>query len=174
LRQAVACSNGVLKERVNQRLTPEAIIMSLTLRRENDTTPARYVTRDPFALARELFGFDPYARSAASAFSPTFDVKETPEFFVVRADLPGVEDKDVDVSIHNGVLTITGSRQAEERKEGESFYLYERQFGSFSRSFALPDSADTDKVEAGLRSGVLELRIGKRSEAKPRKIAVKT
>ncbi|MEZ4361984.1 MAG: Hsp20/alpha crystallin family protein [Kofleriaceae bacterium] len=146
--------------------------MSLTLRRDNTNTPARYVARDPFALARELFAWDPYARTA-SAFSPTFDVKETAEAFVVRADLPGVEEKDVDVSIHNGVLTVTGARQSEERKEGESYYLYERQFGSFSRSFALPDSADAEKVEAHLREGVLTLSIGKRAEAKPRKISLK-
>jgi HSP20 family protein len=147
--------------------------MSLTLRRENDNpTPARYVTRDPFALARELFGFDPYAR-AVSAFAPAFDVKETGDAFVVRADLPGVDEKEIDVSIHNGVLTVTGSRQAETRKEGESFYLYERQFGSFSRSFALPDAADAEKIEARLQTGVLEVSIGKRAEAKPRKISLK-
>jgi HSP20 family protein len=150
----------------------EELTMSLTLRRENGNTPARYVTRDPFALARELFAWDPYSR-AVSAFSPSFDVKETAEAFVVRADLPGVEEKDVDVSVHNGVLTITGARQAEERKEGESFYLYERQFGSFSRSFALPDAADAERIDARLTGGVLELNIGKRAEAKPRKIALK-
>lgn len=149
--------------------------MSLTARREssNGNSVARYVSRDPFALARELFGWDPYAARSPSAFSPTFDVKETAEAFVVRADLPGVEEKNVDVSIHNGVLTITGARQAEERKEGESFYLYERQFGSFSRSFALPDTADAERIDAKLTDGVLELSIGKRAEAKPRKIALK-
>ncbi len=146
--------------------------MSLTLRRENGNgSTSRYIARDPFALARELFAWDPYARTA-SAFSPTFDVKETADAFVVRADLPGVSEKDVDVSVHNGVLTITGARQAEEKKEGESFYLYERQFGSFSRSFALPDTADAERIDAKLANGVLELSIGKRAEAKPRKIAL--
>jgi HSP20 family protein len=148
--------------------------MSLTLRRDpsNNASTSRYIARDPFALARELFAWDPYSR-AVSAFSPTFDVKETAEAFVVRADLPGVEEKNVDVSVHNGVLTITGARQAEERKEGESYYLYERQFGSFSRSFALPDTADAERIEAKLTDGVLELSIGKRAEAKPRKISLK-
>lgn len=145
--------------------------MSITLRRENGNTPARYV-RDPFALARELFAWDPYTRSV-TAFAPSFDVKETAEAYVVRADLPGVDEKDLDVSVHNGVLTITGSRQAEEKKEGESYYLYERQFGSFSRSFALPDTADAEKIDARLKGGVLEVAIGKRSEAKPRKIELK-
>jgi HSP20 family protein len=144
--------------------------MSLTLRRENHNgTASRTIARDPFALARELFAWDPYARTA-SAFAPTFDVKETAEAFVVRADLPGVDEKNIDVSVHNGVLAITGARQAEERKDGESFYLYERQFGSFRRSFVLPDTSDAERIEAKLVNGVLELSIGKRAEAKPRKI----
>ena len=77
------------------------------------------------------------------------------------------------MSLHNGVLSIAGSRAAEERQENESFYLYERQFGSFSRSFSLPDTADPDKIEAKLENGILSLTIGKRVEAKPRKIQFK-
>ncbi len=146
--------------------------MSLTLRRENANTAAtRYVAADPFALARELFAWNPGARP--SAFVPTFDVKETNEAFVVRADLPGVDENNIDISVHNGVLTVAGARQAEERKEGESFSLYERQFGSFSRSFALPDTADAERIEAKLANGVLELSIAKRAQAKPRKIELK-
>ena len=140
-------------------------------RREN--TPVRY--RDPFALARDLFGWDPYAenRSATTSFVPAFEVKETADHFVVKADLPGVKEENLDVSLHNGVLSIAGSRAAEERQENESFYLYERQFGSFSRSFSLPDTADPDKIEAKLENGILSLTIGKRVEAKPRKIQFK-
>jgi HSP20 family protein len=131
-------------------------------------TTVRY--RDPFALARELFNWEPFQRSA---FSPTFEVKETEDQFVVRADLPGVKETDLDISVHSGVLSVSGSRSAEERKEGESYYLYERQYGSFSRSFSLPETADGEKIEAKLDNGVLSLTIGKRVEAKPRKIALK-
>jgi len=92
---------------------------------------------------------------------------------VLRADLPGVDEKDLDVAMHNGVLTVSGSRSAEDRKEGESYALYERQYGSFSRSFALPDVADGDRIDAKLANGVLTLTIGKKEEAKPRKIEVK-
>ena len=138
------------------------------VRREN--SPTRY--RDHFSLARDLFGWDPFNESrGAATFVPSFEVKETADQFIVKADLPGVKEENVDVSLHNGVLSITGSRSAEERKENESFYLYERQFGSFSRSFALPDTADADKVEARLDGGVLTLTIGKKVQAKPRKIA---
>ena len=130
--------------------------------------------RSPFGLARELLGWDPftYGRSAQT-FTPTFEVKETAEAFVVRADLPGVKESDLDVSVHNGVLSISGSRTAEQRQEGDSFYVFERQFGSFPRSFGLPEAADAEKVEARLEHGVLQLTIGKKVQAKPRKIELK-
>ena len=127
--------------------------------------------RDPYSLARELLNWDPFTRPT-SAFAPTFEVKETPESFVLRADVPGVAEKDLDVGVHNGVLTISGSRQAEERKDGESYAIYERQYGSFSRSFALPDLADGDRIAANRTNGVLTLTVAKKAEAKPRKIAI--
>lgn len=134
----------------------------------------RALARDPFMLARDLLGWDPFfGGRQASAFAPAFEVKETNDSFVLKADLPGVEEKDLDVAIHNGVLTVSGSRQAEERKEGESFALYERQYGSFTRSFALPDMADGERIDAQLTNGVLTLTIGKKAEAKPRKISIK-
>jgi len=143
--------------------------MSLVRR---ETTPTRY--RDHFSLARDLFGWDPFNETRpAMTFAPAFEVKETADQFVVKADLPGVKEENLDVSLHNGVLSIAGTRTAEERKENESFFLYERQFGSFSRSFALPDTADGDKIEARLEHGILTLTIGKRVEAKPRKITFK-
>lgn len=140
-------------------------------RRDSGNGNARIATRDPFSLARELLGWDPFA-TRPSAFMPTFEVKETTDSFVVRADLPGVKEADLDISIHNGVLSVSGSRQAEDRRDGESYYLYERQYGSFSRSFALPDAADGERIDAKLDGGVLTLTIGKRVEARPRKIAL--
>jgi HSP20 family protein len=129
--------------------------------------------RDPFSMARELLSWDPFfSQRPASAFAPPFEVKETNDAFVLKADLPGVAESDVDIAVHNNVLTVSGNRASEERKEGESYALYERQFGSFSRSFALPDMADGDRIEAKLDRGVLTLTIGKKAEAKPRKIAV--
>jgi HSP20 family protein len=140
-------------------------------RREN--TPTRY--RDPFSLARDLFGWDPYSenRQPSTSFVPAFEVKETADHFLVKADLPGVKEEDLDVSLHNGVLSIAGHRAAEQRQENESYYLYERQFGSFTRSFALPDTADAERIEAKLENGILSLTIGKKVEAKPRKIQFK-
>ena len=87
--------------------------------------------------------------------------------------MPGVKEENLDVSLHNGILAISGTRAAEERREGETYFLYERQYGSFSRSFSLPDTADGERVEAKLDGGVLTVTIGKRAEAKPKKIALK-
>lgn len=143
--------------------------MSLVLRNNK-------VARDPYAFARDLFGWDPFSavvERQPSAFVPTFEVKETNEGFVINVDLPGVEDKDLDINLHNGVLTVAGHRDAQERKEGETYALYERQYGSFTRSFALPDVADGDKIDAKLDNGVLTLWIAKKPDAKPRKISIK-
>src|SRR5689334_24673356 len=109
--------------------------MSLLARTSNgngngngSTTPTRY-TRDPFQLARDLFAWDPFfGGRQVSAFVPAFEVKETNEAFVVKADIPGVLESDLDIAVHNNVLTVSGTRKAEERQEGDSFALYERQY----------------------------------------------
>ena len=146
--------------------------MAIALRNTANGQTTRY-QRDPFQMARELLSWDPFFTGRqVSAFSPAFEVKETNEAFILKADLPGVAEGDLDIALHNNVLSVSGSRQAEERKEGESFALYERQFGSFTRSFALPDLADGERIAAKLEGGVLTLTISKKAEAKPRKITV--
>ena len=152
--------------------------MSLALRNNSNngngtgTGVVRY--RDPFSMARELLSWDPFFGGRnVSAFAPAFEVKETSDAFIVKADLPGVTEGELDIAVHNNVLTVSGARQADERKEGEGYALYERQFGSFSRSFALSDMADGDRIDAKLEHGVLTLTIAKKAEAKPRKIALK-
>jgi HSP20 family protein len=146
--------------------------MSIALNRREASPNIQRSSRDPFSLAQVLLGWDPFA-VRPTAFMPTFEVKESADAFVVRADLPGVNENDLDISIHNGALSVSGTRHAEERKESESYYLYERQYGSFSRSFALPEAADSEKIDAELSQGVLTLTIGKRVEAQPRRIALK-
>jgi HSP20 family protein len=135
----------------------------------------RYRVTDPLSLARSFFGFDPFfdeQRVTKVSFSPAFEVKEREDAFVLQADVPGVKESELDLSVNANVLTISGSRQAQERKEGETYYLYERAYGSFSRSFTLPDEANTEAVDAKLVDGVLTVTIGKRAESKPRKISV--
>ena len=150
--------------------------MSLLARTTNNgsTATTRYVARDPFQMARELLAWDPFfGGRQASAFVPAFEVKENNEAFIVKADIPGVAESDLDIAVNNNFLTVSGARNAEQRQEGDSFALYERQYGSFSRSFSLPDTADGERVEAKLEAGVLTLTIWKKAEAKPRKIALK-
>lgn len=143
----------------------------VTTRRDNNSNR---IARDPFALARDLFGWDLYGEgSRPSAFAPRFEVKERDDAFVIAADVPGVKEEDLDISLHEGVLSISGTRAGEQKKEGEAFYVYERQFGSFSRSFSLPEVADGDKVDAQLANGVLTVTIGKKAVAQPKKIAFK-
>ena len=150
--------------------------MSSVALRTNGNGSRAAVARDPFTFARELLGWDPFYGTMtrpSSAFTPAFEVKETKDAFVLKADVPGLEEKDLDIALHEGVLTVSGSRASEERKEEESYAIYERQFGSFSRSFRLPEVADSEHVDAKLASGVLTLTIPKKAEAKPRKIAIK-
>ena len=137
-----------------------------------------YRGRDPFSLARELFGFDPFRgiegeATQASAFVPRFDLCGETDAYLLRADVPGVKEDQVDISLHQNRLTISGQRPAEERKEGETCYLSERLSGSFSRTLLLPEDANGEAIEAGLSDGVLTVRIPKRPESQPRKIALK-
>jgi HSP20 family protein len=146
----------------------------------NITRTNHGISRDPLSLARDLLGWDPFVRvdwpqrsPAATGFAPSFNVIEHDDAFTITADLPGVKDEDLDITVHDSQLLISGSRSAEERKEGESYYLFERSFGSFSRAFALPDNADSESIQADLKGGVLSVRVGKRESAKPRKVQLK-
>lgn len=133
--------------------------------------------RDPFALARDLLSWDPFFRSEwptrsvqPAAFAPTFNVVERQDGYFITADVPGVREEDIDVTVQDNYLVISGSRKAEERQEGDNYYVYERRYGNFSRAFSLPDNADAESVEAQMREGVLEVKVAKRESAKPRKI----
>lgn len=133
------------------------------------------LARDPFALARELLGWDPLVRyerptAQVATFSPTFNVVEREDGYHISADVPGVRDADIDVTVQDAHLVVSGSRNQEQRKEGDNYYVHERRYGNFSRAFVLPDNADADSVEANLTAGVLDIKIGKRASAKPRKV----
>jgi HSP20 family protein len=148
--------------------------MANITRRDNGNLQTRQY-RDPLGFARDFFSWDPFRELGAAnvqSFSPRFEVKERADAYVFTADLPGVKEEDVDISLQNGILTIGGTRAAENKVEGETTYVYERQYGSFSRSFALPEVADSDKVEARLVNGVLNVTVGKKQEAKPKKIGI--
>lgn len=104
---------------------------------------------------------------------PPIDVIDRKNDLVLRADLPGLEEKDLDVTVANGVLTIQGNRHHEKVDEGDDHYAMERWSGSFARSVALPQGVNPDKIGATFKNGVLELRIPKTAESKGHKVQIK-
>ena len=109
---------------------------------------------------------------ATSAWVPAVDIKETEGAFEIHADIPGVDPKDIDVHMEDGVLTIKGERESERKEEKEGYKRVEREWGSFYRRFSLPDTANADKISAKSKNGVLEITIPKQEKAQPRKISV--
>jgi HSP20 family protein len=103
---------------------------------------------------------------------PPMDLVETEDDFVLRADLPGMSEGDVNIEFEDNVLTISGERKAEHQDRKEGYYRVERASGSFTRSLTLPEGVDPDAVKASFDSGVLEVRIPKPEQRKPRKVAI--
>jgi HSP20 family protein len=114
----------------------------------------------------------PGNRGQGRRWIPAMDVAETEDSLVLRGDLPGMTEDDVDIEIKDNVLTVSGERKAESEEKGEGYHRVERSFGSFSRSLTLPQGIDPEKIEAGFENGVLEVRIPKPSEAKPTRVQI--
>jgi HSP20 family protein len=112
-------------------------------------------------------------RAPGGAWMPALDVYETDETFVAKVELPGIEAKDVEVSVEDGTLTVSGKREFTSEVNEEHYHRIERHYGSFSRVITLPQSADTEKVDASFDKGVLSIEIPKVEKAKPKKIQVK-
>ncbi len=128
---------------------------------------------------RDLFRWDPFREMepggwplSHQTFSPDFEIKETPEAYVFRADVPGVKEEDLEISLTGSRLAVNGKREEEERKQGETYYSVERSYGVFSRSFLMPDGCDVEGARADLRNGVLMIHIPKKAETKAKKISV--
>jgi HSP20 family protein len=111
---------------------------------------------------------------APQRWVPAMDLVEHDDHFVLRADLPGLTEDDVNIELHDGSLTISGERKAEHTTQERGFYRVERQFGSFSRTLTLPDGIDPERIKASFSNGVLEVGIPKPEERKPRKIEIGT
>jgi len=128
---------------------------------------------DFFGRFFEDFGW-PSLRTEEKAFVPAFDVSETDSALIVKVEVPGIEQKDMDISLSNGLLTIKGEKKLEKKEENEHFHSVERSYGAFSRTFRLPVEIDTEKVDAGYKDGVLTVTLPKTETAQPRKIEVKS
>lgn len=121
---------------------------------------------DPFEVAW-------YGRNGKD-WMPKLDVNESSDAITVRMEVPGVSSKNVDVSLRDNMLTISGHKDASSEEEGKDFYISEREFGSFRRSIELPSGCDADRVTASQDNGVLTVKVGRAKEAAPKRIAVKT
>jgi HSP20 family protein len=135
---------------------------------------------DPFRMMREMMRWDPFremsplfsSEGTKGMFVPDVDVKETPSSYVFKADVPGLKEKDVDVSFTGNRLTLSGKREEEKHEESATFFTTERSYGSFTRSFTLPAGTDTEHATADLKEGVLTITVPKKPEVQPKKIPV--
>ena len=118
--------------------------------------------------------FNPSTTQGLSVWAPAVDVRETNDELHVTAELPGLRSEDVNVTVENGVLTISGEKKQEvqEGKEDGNYYLFERRYGRFERSFTLPRTVNADQVKARFENGILTVSLPKAEEAKPRKVQI--
>jgi HSP20 family protein len=106
-------------------------------------------------------------------WAPTVDIAEDEKNYIIKAELPDVKKEDVHVRVENGVLTITGERKAEKEEKGKKYHRVERSYGSFARSFTLPENVEAEKVSASYKDGLLTVTVAKSEKAQPKQIEVK-
>lgn len=122
-------------------------------------------------LFRDSYG-DREEALTTSTFAPAVDVYEDEHNITLNIEVPGIEEKDIDVRVENNTLTVHGERKFEKEQKEENFRRVERQYGSFTRSFTLPNTVDTDSIQANYDKGVLKIQLAKKAEAKPKQIKV--
>jgi HSP20 family protein len=122
-------------------------------------------------LFRESFEGQEQSLTTAS-FAPAVDVYEDEHNVTLKIEVPGIEEKDIDIRIENNVLTLHGERKIEKEEKEENYRRVERQYGSFTRTFTLPNTVDTENVQANYDKGVLKISLPKKAEAKPKQIKV--
>ena len=124
-------------------------------------------------LFRDSYG--PEGRDEAlttSQFAPPVDVYEDEQKITLKVEVPGIDEKDIDVRVENNILTVHGERKFEKEEKEENFRRVERQYGSFTRTFTLPSAVDAEKVQADYEKGILKIQLPKKAEAKPKQIKV--
>jgi HSP20 family protein len=117
--------------------------------------------------------FESIDRKLITGSWPKVDISESDNGYIIKADLPGMDKNDVSISVENDVLTITGEKTDEHKREKGKYYHLERSYGKFCRSFSLPDGVDAEKITASMKNGVLELEILKSEKLKPKSIEIK-
>src|SRR6201987_5550116 len=124
-------------------------------------------------FVRESYGPEgPEEALATTSFAPPVDIYEDEHNITLKLEVPGIDEKDIDVRIESNTLTVHGERKIEKEEKEENFRRVERQYGSFTRSFTLPSSLDAGQVSADYNQGVLKIKLAKKAEAKPKQIKV--
>lgn len=154
--------------------------MANIVRHENRelTRPRGQEWWDPFRLMDSLIRWDPWSEMGSNflrrteSFLPRFDVKETKDSYLIRADLPGVKEDALEVSVAGNLLTVSGTREEEQKKEDDRYFTMERSYGEFSRGFSLPEGADSESIKADLKDGVLSIELKKKPDLQSKKISI--
>ena len=129
-----------------------------------------------YGRMNRMFGDTPLFRTTGThngGWVPAVDIREDEHEIEVKAEMPDMDEKDIDVKIDNNVLTLSGERKLEHEEEEDNYRILESRYGSFSRSFTLPTTVDTEKIKAGYEKGVLRVTLPKKEETKPKKIEIK-
>lgn len=137
---------------------------------------------DPVRVIRDMLRWDPFREMApfpsvpsdVASFSPSFEVTENKDSFLFKVDVPGVKKEDLEITTTGNRLQIAGKRDSEHETKTDTIYTYERQYGSFCRSFTLPEGADLENAKTELKDGVLTLAVPKKPGAQTKKIAIST
>lgn len=153
--------------------------MTNAMTRRGSTIPG--YNRDPFTtLFDRFFTGEPFRAElrpwteelSNRTWMPAVDIRETAEAFLVSAELPGLSRDDINITLEDSVLTLSGERRFEKEAEKDNYHRIERSYGSFSRSFTLGSGVEAEKVKASFKDGVLTVTVPKREESKPRKISI--
>src|SRR5437868_14866373 len=123
-------------------------------------------------LFRDSFAEGGEDALTTTSFAPAVDVYEDEHNVTLKIEVPGIDEKDLDVRVENNTLTVHGERKFEKEEKEENFRRVERQYGSFTRSFTLPNTVDTDSIQAAYEKGILKIQLAKKAEAKPKQIKV--
>jgi HSP20 family protein len=123
-------------------------------------------------LFRDSQGPDGEETLTTTAFAPPVDVYEDEHQVTLKIEVPGIDEKDIDIRVENNTLTVHGERKFEKEEKEENFRRVERQYGSFTRQFTLPTTVDAEKIQAHYDKGILKLQLAKKAEAKPKQIKI--
>jgi HSP20 family protein len=155
--------------------------MAILRRGQSAPIARRSAQWDPFQMMQELMNLDPLQQvlpellrggERMGAFVPSFDVWETKDSYVFKADLPGFREQDITINVTNNRLTLSGKREAEQVHESDTLYVAERMAGMFTRTFTLPEGVNPDQIRADLKDGILTVTVPKTPEAQPKRISV--